>query len=76
MFALAIWDAREQRLLLARDRMGQKPLYYSTEEPSLRIMFASELRAFAAASDRSYPIDPKGVASYLAFGATGNRRLT
>jgi len=67
MFSLAVWDAREQRLLLARDRMGQKPLYYSTSEPGFRILFASELRAFAAISNRTRELDPKSVASYLAF---------
>jgi len=43
MFAVAIWDAREQQLVLARDRFGIKPLYYREEDRELR--FASELRA-------------------------------
>src|SRR6266508_3869434 len=43
MFAIAIWDGRRRRLVLARDRYGIKPLYYRTQDD--RIAFASELRA-------------------------------
>src|SRR5215218_6178484 len=43
MFAIAIWDGRERRLVLARDRYGIKPLYYRAQEDG--IVFASELRA-------------------------------
>ncbi len=68
MFALAIWDRRERRLLLARDRMGQKPLYYSTDEPGFRIVFASELKALDAEASGTREIDPKSVAGYLAHG--------
>lgn len=46
MFALAIWDSREETLLLARDRLGIKPLYY-TEQPE-RFLFASEIKALIA----------------------------
>jgi asparagine synthase (glutamine-hydrolysing) len=47
MFAFGIWDARERRLFLARDRMGIKPLYYSETSKSFR--FASNLQALLAA---------------------------
>ena len=43
MFAIALWDARERRLWLVRDRIGVKPLYYSVHHG--RITFASEIKA-------------------------------
>ncbi len=51
MFAVAIWDARERRLVLARDRFGIKPLYY--RDVGGELSFASELDALAARRDRS-----------------------
>ncbi|MBI4230410.1 MAG: asparagine synthase (glutamine-hydrolyzing) [Planctomycetes bacterium] len=65
-FAFAVWDARRQRLLLARDRFGEKPLYYRWGEGE--ISFASDLRAFRDADGRHPPIDPLGVRSYLLYG--------
>jgi asparagine synthase (glutamine-hydrolysing) len=66
MFAFALWDDRRQRLLLARDRVGKKPLFYSLRDQSLS--FASELRALM--EDRAIPrdIDPAAVDCYLAYG--------
>jgi asparagine synthase (glutamine-hydrolysing) len=60
MFAIAVWDARERRLVLARDRFGIKPLYYRREQGELR--FASELRALPRGE-----IDPDALEAYLAF---------
>jgi asparagine synthase (glutamine-hydrolysing) len=66
MFALALYDADRQQVLLARDRAGEKPLFYSLESAVLR--FASELKALMA--DPSVPrrLDPEAVDCYLAFG--------
>ncbi len=60
MFAVAIWDERERRLVLARDRFGIKPLYYHLDGGELR--FASELRALPRGE-----IDPEALEAYLAF---------
>jgi len=68
MFALAVWDARRGRLFLARDRMGQKPLYYSLEEPDHAVVFGSELKVFTALSNSTRELDFESVAAYLAFG--------
>lgn len=65
MFAFAVWDARERRLLLARDRLGIKPLYYSVEGG--RLAFASELRALARAGISREP-DPLAFWDYLNYG--------
>ena len=68
MFAFAVWDARQSRLLLARDRLGQKPLYYATDVSPYRIVFASELKALVASSDCERSLAPAAVASYLSLG--------
>lgn len=66
MFAIALWDSRNQKLLLLRDRIGKKPLYYYLGKD--RILFASEIKALLI--DRSIPkeIDPIALDSYLSFG--------
>ncbi|HET8565115.1 MAG TPA: asparagine synthase (glutamine-hydrolyzing) [Solirubrobacterales bacterium] len=67
MFALALWDKRRRRLLLARDRFGIKPLYYRHSGGELA--FASELKAMLAQPGFSREIDPKAIAAYLAFNS-------
>jgi len=66
MFGLAVWDARRRRCLLARDRMGVKPLYYHVDER--RLVFASELSAVLAAPGVPREIDPAALADYFTFG--------
>jgi asparagine synthase (glutamine-hydrolysing) len=67
MFAIALWDKRRQRLLLARDRFGIKPLYYRHAAGGLA--FASELKAMLEQPGFSREIDPRAVAAYLAFNS-------
>jgi asparagine synthase (glutamine-hydrolysing) len=67
MFAFALWDAQRRRLLLARDPMGVKPLYYYGSE---RIFFfASEVRTLLQTGLVPRKIDGTGALSYLAFGS-------
>jgi asparagine synthase (glutamine-hydrolysing) len=66
MFALAIWDARERRLVLARDRAGEKPLFYA--EADGEIVFGSEPKALLAHPGVDRGLDPAAVATYLALG--------
>ena len=67
MFALALWDEQRRSLLLARDRYGQKPLYYAEIEG--RLCFASELRALLASGLCERRVDAAAVATFLTFGA-------
>ncbi len=64
MFAFAIWDEPAQRLVLARDRLGKKPLYYRVKDQSLT--FASELKALLV-GDSIPDLDPVAVHHYLTF---------
>jgi asparagine synthase (glutamine-hydrolysing) len=64
MFGLALWDDAERRLILARDRLGIKPLYYRLEAG--RLLFASEMRAIVAADgQKSVQIDPDAINLFL-----------
>ena len=65
MFALAVWDLRRRRLLLARDRMGQKPLVYR-DEPG-RLLFASELKALLQVPGAPRELDPVALDEFLAY---------
>ena len=65
-FALALWDARKDRLMLARDRFGQKPLYLHQRGGALS--FASEVRALVRAPGVEVQVDSAAVGEYLAQG--------
>jgi asparagine synthase (glutamine-hydrolysing) len=66
MFAFAIWDGRDQRLFVARDRIGEKPLYYNVVDD--RLVFASEIKSILFDRSVRRGISPRGLANYLAFG--------
>jgi asparagine synthase (glutamine-hydrolysing) len=67
MFALAIWDDEERRLLLARDALGIKPLYYSAGGGLLR--FASQVKALERGGGISLDVDPAGLCGFLLWGS-------
>jgi asparagine synthase (glutamine-hydrolysing) len=66
MFALAIWDARKKRLLLARDRAGKKPLFYYRSGDT--VAFGSEMKAFFGRTDSPLEIDAESVPQYFIHG--------
>lgn len=66
MFALAIWNTQTQELILARDHMGIKPLYYHINNNQL--VFASEIKGMLASGLVTKKINPKAVYQYLANG--------
>jgi len=65
MFAIGIWDESRKRFLLARDRLGKKPLYYYFVKGNF--LFASELKALIAYPNFSRQIDPLSLMKYLFF---------
>ena len=65
MFAVAIWDAPRRRLVLARDRLGKKPLVYRVENN--RLLFASELKSILAVPGVPREIDPGALDEYLTY---------
>jgi asparagine synthase (glutamine-hydrolysing) len=67
MFAVAVWDGSERRLVLARDRFGIKPLYYRLERGVLS--FASELKALLCQPDFSHEIDLDALEAFLDYAA-------
>lgn len=63
MFSFALWDDAQKKLFLARDRMGEKPLYYCWKDE--RLLFASELKAILAYPGFERAIDPASLVHYL-----------
>jgi asparagine synthase (glutamine-hydrolysing) len=68
MFGLAIWDENKNRLIVARDAMGIKPVYYSVD--SGVVTFGSEIRAVLAGLDRPVEVDPLAVSLFLRYRYT------
>ena len=66
MFGLAIWDNRTRTLILARDRAGEKPLFYA--RPRRETLFASELQCLLRHPEVSRELDPIAIAEYLKLG--------
>lgn len=66
MYGIALWDERRKRLILARDRLGQKPIYYRVANNVLA--FASEVKALLRGSRADVQIDVDAVRDYLALG--------
>lgn len=66
MFAIAIRDQRSNELLLARDRFGEKPLYYA--HGPFGLLFGSELKSLLQSPDCPRDIDPDALSAYLAYG--------
>jgi asparagine synthase (glutamine-hydrolysing) len=66
MFAFAIWDRDEQRLFLARDRMGVKPLYYCVRDGEL--IFASELKSLLMHPRADHQLNRLSVSKYFTYG--------
>ena len=65
MFVFAIWDTNQQRLLLARDRIGQKPLFYRVDGD--RLLFASELKAILEVPRIPREVDPHAIDQYMTY---------
>ncbi len=66
MFAIALWDSRNQKLLLARDRAGEKPLFYYHDGE--RVLFGSELKAILAGPRVTVTTDDEALFDYFSFG--------
>ena len=67
MFAFALWDKAERTLVLARDRLGEKPLYYGRQEASGPFLFASELKALAEHPEFRRDVDRRALTLLLRY---------
>ncbi|GAB4145365.1 MAG: asparagine synthase (glutamine-hydrolyzing) [Planctomycetaceae bacterium] len=65
MFAFALWDSRRSRLMLARDRLGQKPLFFRPEKG--RLLFGSELKAILQVPNVPRALNPRAVDAFLTY---------
>jgi asparagine synthase (glutamine-hydrolysing) len=65
MFAIAIWDSGRRQLVLARDRLGKKPLVYRSEAG--RLLFASELKSLLTVPGMAREVDPNAIDEYLTY---------
>ncbi|MCA9556173.1 MAG: asparagine synthase (glutamine-hydrolyzing), partial [Myxococcales bacterium] len=74
MFALALYDAHRDRLVLMRDRTGKKPLYWARTPSGGAIAFASEVKALAGVPGVTFAPEPAHLAEYLTFGYVGTPR--
>jgi asparagine synthase (glutamine-hydrolysing) len=66
MFAIAVWDDQHQRLMLIRDRLGKKPLYYWSD--GRRLVFGSEIKAVLRDQRVPRRLNPRAIPAYLTFG--------
>jgi asparagine synthase (glutamine-hydrolysing) len=65
MFSIALWDGRKKQLVLARDRVGKKPLFYSWD--GRRLLFGSEIKALFGAGGLSKEIDLEALSDYFSY---------
>jgi asparagine synthase (glutamine-hydrolysing) len=65
MFGIALWDSRRKRLILARDRLGKKPLFYSWD--GRRLVFGSEIKAIRAAGGCSGEVDLEALSDFFSY---------
>src|SRR3989338_2713700 len=63
MFGLALWDGKEQKLVIARDRAGEKPVYFYQDKE--QFLFASELKAILESAEIKREVDPVALHYYL-----------
>lgn len=67
-FSVALWDRRQNRLFLSRDKLGERSLYYYNDSPQAPIVFASEIKGILAHPAVRPVLDLDGLSLYLAFG--------